>query len=78
MAVRPDGTDTQTLIALPHRHAPFVWAPVWSPDSKKLLLNEIADWEAWTMNANLLDLTTHKLTRKSRTGVAVLGWGPSN
>ncbi|MEK6302978.1 MAG: hypothetical protein AABO41_19885 [Acidobacteriota bacterium] len=78
MAVRPDGNDVKTLVELPRgllgQKGKFVCAPVWSPSSKKLLLNEIANWEAWTMNIDLLDLTTHKLTRKIGSGVPVLGW----
>jgi len=78
MAVRPNGNDVKTLVEVPRglfgQKGQFVWAPVWSPSSTKLLLNEVANWEAWTMNIHLLDLTTHKLTRKVGSGVPVLGW----
>jgi Tol biopolymer transport system component len=87
MAVRPDGTNTITLVAAPSLtrtwlllsgRGPlpgrFVWAPVWSPDSTKLLLNEVADGDNWGMNIDLLDVASHKLTRKSKNGVPILGW----
>jgi len=75
MVTRPDGTGTQTLFAFPRRHAPFFWAPVWSPDSNQLLLNEIADWNGWKVKIDLLDFQTHLLTSKLHSdGTAVLGW----
>lgn len=82
MVVRPDGTEATSLIMLPKSHfgeqRQFVQAPIWSPDSKSLLLNELADREKWTMNIDLLDVATHKLVRKSRNSVPVLGWAKSN
>lgn len=81
MAVRPDGSGTKTLVTARggflRRTAPFVLAPVWSPDSAKMLLNEAENWEAWTMSIHLLDLTKHNLTRKLRNAVPVLGWAES-
>ena len=78
--VRPDGTDTQVLTTLSRKlwgsRGQFVWAPVWSPDSRKILLNEVANWEAWTMNIGLLDLATKKLVRVG-SGPPVLGWAES-
>ena len=75
MVTRPDGAGTQTLCAFPRRHAPFVWAPVWSPDSNQLLLNEIANWNGWKVKIDLLDFQTHVLTSKLHSdGTAVLGW----
>jgi dipeptidyl aminopeptidase/acylaminoacyl peptidase len=81
MAVRPDGNDvkilTRLLRGLWGQKGQFVWAPVWSPNSTKLLLNEIANWEAWTMNIDLLDLATNKLTRNVWKGLPVLGCSES-
>ncbi len=81
MWVRPEGTDVKVLTTLPRglwgQKGQFVWAPVWSPNSTKLLLNEIANWEAWTMNIDVLDLATNKLTRNVWKGLPVLGWGES-
>jgi Tol biopolymer transport system component len=81
MRVRPEGTDVKVLTTLPRglwgQKGQFVWAPVWSPNSTKLLLNEIANWEAWTMNIDVLDLATNKLTRNVWKGLPVLGWAES-
>lgn len=81
MRVRPEGTDVKVLTTLPSglwgQRGQFVWAPVWSPNSTKLLLNEVANWEAWTMNIDLLDLATNKLTRRVGNGLPVLGWAES-
>lgn len=81
MRVRPEGTDVKVLTTLPRgllgQRGQFAWAPVWSPNSTKLLLNEVADWEAWTMSIDLLDLATNKLTRKVWKGLPVLGWAES-
>src|SRR5262249_3402953 len=81
MRVRPEGTDLQTLITLRRnlfgQSGQLVLAPVWSPDSKKLVLNKIANWEAWTMNVGLLDLTSKKLMRIGN-NLPVLGWAESS
>jgi hypothetical protein len=49
-------------------------APVWSPDSTQLLLNQLADWNTWRMDVHLLDLSEGKLTPVSKNGVPVSGW----
>ena len=71
--VRPDGTGNKTLVKLP-RGRVFLAPPVWSPDSKTLLLNEMADGEKWTMNIDLLDLSTLKLKKKLTDKMPVFAW----
>jgi Tol biopolymer transport system component len=78
--VHPDGSGRKTLVKLPRRWVflqpprVFLEAPVWSPDSKTLLLNEMADGEKWTMNIDLLDLSTLKLTKKQSNKMPVFAW----
>ena len=71
--VHPDGTGNKTLVKLP-RGRVFLEPPVWSPDSKTLLLNEMADGEKWTMNIDLLDLSTLKLKKKQTDKMPVFAW----
>lgn len=71
--VHPDGTGERILATLPHGRL-FLEEPVWSPDSKTLLLNEMADGERWTMNIDFLDIATGKLKRIIKNKVPVYGW----
>jgi len=52
----------------------FRYAPVWSPDSATLLLNEFADWEKGRFDIHLLDLSTVRTTRKFKKSPPVFGW----
>lgn len=79
MAIRPDGSEVRQLV----KPARDVWlqrrlylhAPVWSPHSAQLLLNEVSDFEAGTVNVDLYELRTHTLERKVRgEGPPVWGW----
>lgn len=79
MVVHPDGTGGKTLVKLPRGwfifgSRLFLQAPVWSPDSNTLLLNEMADGEKWTMNIDLLDLASLKLRRALKNTMPVFGW----
>jgi len=69
--VHPNGTGAKTLVTLPFHEALF-GAPVWSPDSKTLLLN----WarEGGPLNIRQLDLRTLKLKTLFRDVWAVGGW----
>jgi len=71
--VHPDGSGNRILITLPRNNA-LVERPVWSPDSKTLLLNRLRDGEKWTMDIQLLDLTTLKLKTKFKDVAPVYGW----
>src|SRR5262249_5117778 len=70
--VHPDGSSDRILITLPRNNA-FVERPVWSPDSKTLLLNRLRDGEKWTMDIQLLDVTTLKLKTKFKDAAPVYG-----
>lgn len=79
--VHPDGTGSRLLVTLPPRR---LWGgermffhaepPVWSPDSRKLLLNELHNADKWTFNVELLDLAKLKVTRKFKDTAPVWGW----
>ncbi len=71
--IRPDGTSFKTLVTLP-RGKMFMGVPVWSPDSTKILLNELWNEPKFTMSIHLLDLTTGKLTRKFKDTPIVYAW----
>lgn len=78
MLVHPDGTGTKVA-----KHGggnffgprEFVWGPVWSPDGKKLLLNELkGDWRYINIEVVVVDLETGRSTTKSKNGLPVFGW----
>lgn len=77
--VRPDGAGKKILVSpgyggflsSPRR---FVEVPVWSPDSKFVLLNQRADGEKETVDIDLLEVITGKLKRIMRNKVPVYGW----
>lgn len=81
--VHPDGTESKTIVTLGKRRTLgfffaedriFHFAPVWSPDSTALLLNEWADWQRFTFDIHLLDLSTLKPTKKFKNTMPVYGW----
>lgn len=73
--MRPDGTDSTFI----HK---FVWAmniqPIWSPDSKTLLLASFPDDLTGKFDIFQLDLATRKLTKKFRHPPLIFGWAPAN
>jgi Tol biopolymer transport system component len=73
LEVHPDGSGTRSLARL-HGHHLFLEGVVWSPDSKMLLLNEVANFERWTMNIDLLDVASLKLKRVQKNKIPVFGW----
>jgi hypothetical protein len=82
--IHPDGTGRKVLLTLGTRRwflgilgseqRGFRFAPVWSPDSKRLLLNELADVDKYTFDIHLLDLSTLNLSRKFKDTSPVYGW----
>lgn len=83
MVARPDGSGERELYAFPPVRKPneqqyFIGAPVWSPDSKQLLLNELIDQGLPVINmrrnVHLLDFDTGKLTTRFRKVAPVIGW----
>lgn len=73
LEVHPDGSGTRSLIRL-HGHHLFLEGLAWSPDSRTLVLNEVANFEIWTMNIDFLDVATLKLNNKLKNKVPVFGW----
>lgn len=71
--VHPDGSGAKVLMTLPGERR-LVRAPVWSPDSTKILLNELYDANKWTFYIHLLDLSTLKVTREFKDTLPVYGW----
>lgn len=76
MLVHPDGTGTKIARKV---HGTFFtfrrygYAVVWSPDGKKLLLNE-SRGEYGAIDVVLLDLETGRSTTKTKNGLAAFGW----
>jgi dipeptidyl aminopeptidase/acylaminoacyl peptidase len=71
--VRPDGKDYKTLVTF-HRDESLNVPPVWSPDSKSILLNRPRDEDKATMDIYLLDPATLGLTRKFKNTLPVFAW----
>ena len=73
--INPDGTGAKTVLDLRRRSGGWILydTATWSPDGRKLLLNE-ERVEGFDFDITMLDLTTGKTTRKSRKGRVVLGW----
>jgi Tol biopolymer transport system component len=47
---------------------------VWSPDGKKLLLNEYkGDWDS-SLDVMMVDINTGRTTQLSKNGEEVIGW----
>jgi Tol biopolymer transport system component len=75
--VRPNGADERMLIdfyRVKKHPGPFVAAPVWSPDSKIILLNEREAVEAGTVTIHALDIETMKMKTIFKHALPVLGW----
>jgi Tol biopolymer transport system component len=68
-----DGTGSRVVRTFHSDVVPYS-KPVWSPDSKTLLLNESQDPDKDTWNVYLLDLATLKTTRKFRGVPPVFAW----
>ena len=71
--MRPDGTGSRVLTTFRSEVVPDL-KPVWSPDSKELLINESRNPDKDTWNIYLLDLGTLKLTRKFEDTPPVFAW----
>lgn len=76
MLVHPDGTGTKMVSKIKSSFFTmrgYSYAAVWSPDSKKLLLNE-SRGRYRAIDVELLDLETGRTTTKTKNGFAVFGW----
>ena len=69
----PDGTNRQVFLSF-HKDESLSVPPVWSPDSKTILLNRWGDEEKRTMDIYLLDIATLKLTKKFKNVPPVYAW----
>jgi len=73
--MHPDGTDSTFI----HK---FDWPmnikPVWSPDSKTLLLTSFPDDFTGKFDIFMLDLTTRKLAKRFRHPPTIFGWARAN
>lgn len=58
MLIRPDGSGSKVITTLPGKLRAYIAAPVWSPDSSRLLVNEVRNPDKWTMDVQLIDLST--------------------
>ncbi len=71
--MRPDGTGSRVLTTFHSDVVPNL-KPVWSPDSKTLLINESRNPDKDTWNIYLLDLITLKLTKKFENTPPIYAW----
>jgi len=72
--VRPDGTDARDIMDFGSWVLPNL-APVWSPDSKTLLVNVSNNPDEGTVDIYQVDVETRKRTRKVKgTRHLVFGW----
>jgi WD40 repeat protein len=71
--IHPDGTGVRVLTAF---HSDVVaWSePVWSPDSKTLLINVSRNPDKDTWDIFMLDLATLKFTKRFKNTTPVFGW----
>jgi Tol biopolymer transport system component len=73
--MHPDGEDSMFI----HKFGwPMNTRPIWSPDSKTLLLTSFPDDFTGKFDTFTLDLATRKLTKKFRTPPMILGWVGAN
>lgn len=78
--VHPDGTGDRVIKDVHNRvfgYRYFGLAPVWSPDSTRLLLNEYKG-DGDYQDVVMLDIKTGKITKKSTNGLPVTGWASSS
>ena len=82
MLVRPDGTGTRIVKALPRRIAllrdgrAFTGGLVWSPDGAQLLVSEIKG-DGPHRDVVRVDVVTGRSTKESEDGLPVFGWARS-
>ncbi len=71
--IHPDGTGHKVLVTFKPEVSLSV-APVWSPDSKSILVNKSHDADKGTMDIYLLDIATQRLTKKFGNTPPVFAW----
>ena len=80
LMVHADRSEQKTLVDWTGSKAyrVFVGPPVWSPDSKTLLLNELDDGDKGTVTVHALDIETRKLRILSKKSNGVFGWATAD
>jgi Tol biopolymer transport system component len=76
MLVHPDGTGSKIVSEAKSTfftYRRFGYAVVWSPDSRKLLLNKLTN-ALGKLDAVLVDIETGRSTTKLKNSVPVFGW----
>jgi Tol biopolymer transport system component len=77
LVVHPDGSGSKVVRKLRQRWFSYrrfgQGDPVWSPDGKRLLLNEMKG-DGDSIDVMLVDLETGRATRKAKNGLPVYGW----
>jgi len=77
LIVHPDGTGEKVVRKLRQStfsYRRFDWGgPVWSPDGRQMLLDEM-NGDTGNSNIVLLDVQTGQVTTKARNGLPVFGW----
>jgi WD40 repeat protein len=76
MLVHPDGTGTKIVSKAESTlftYRAFGYAVVWSPDSKKLLLNKVTNGLG-KLDVVLIDIETGRATTKLKNSAPVFGW----
>ena len=71
--IHPDGTDFRVLMKFHSDVVPHL-QPVWSPDSRTLLVNLSRDPDKDTWNIDMIDVATLKRTRKFKDTPPVFAW----
>jgi Tol biopolymer transport system component len=72
-AIHPDGTNFKVLATF-SKDEDLRLAPVWSPDSKMLLINKFRDEDKATMDIYMLDPVTLKLAKRFTDTPPVYAW----
>jgi Tol biopolymer transport system component len=71
--IRPDGTDSRIIGSWRAPWDDLSVAPVWSPDSKTIMINRVRD-EGENMDIYLLDLATGVISKKFKKSPPVYAW----
>jgi dipeptidyl aminopeptidase/acylaminoacyl peptidase len=71
--IRPDGTDSRVVGSWRAPWDDLRIAPVWSPDSKTILINRVRD-EGDNMDIYMLDLASCEITMKFKKSPPVYAW----
>jgi hypothetical protein len=69
--IHPDGTGERVITK---RDAS--WLPVWSPDSRKVLIQWLRD-EAGHMDADMVEISTGRVTKQFRNVMPIYAWSPA-